>query len=111
MGFPNGISGIELASRAYNQAQKFGAQFAIAKDAGRLKCDRTPYGIEISDGTIIRARAIVIATGAKYRKLPIENLRQYEGLGIYYAATFMASQGGGGEERVGVGGGQFAGWA
>src|SRR2546430_8713978 len=68
IGFPNGISGQELSSRAYNQAQKFGAQFAIAKQAVRLTCEHTTYGVQIGDGTIIRSRTIVIATGAEYRR-------------------------------------------
>ena len=111
MGFPNGISGQELSSRAFNQAQKFGAQFAIAKQAARLTCADTAYGIQIGNGAVIRSRTIVIATGAEYRRLPIENLKQYEGLGIYYAATFMESQVCGGEELIVVGGGNSAGQA
>lgn len=111
LGFPTGISGQELAARAYNQAQKFGAQIVIAKGAQRLVCDRQPYAVEMGDGTAIQARTVVIATGAEYRKLPIENLSQYEGLGVYYAATFMESQVCGGEEVIVVGGGNSAGQA
>ncbi len=111
IGFPNGISGMELASRAYNQAQKFGAQFAIAKEAARLKCGQTHYSIVIGNGTIIHARTIIIATGAEYRKLQVEKLQQYEGLGVYYAATHMESQVCGGDEIVVVGGGNSAGQA
>jgi len=58
----------------------------------RLTCDRKPYQVELEDGTRIPARAIVIATGAKYRKLPIENLSRFEGAGIYYGATFVEAQ-------------------
>src|SRR5436190_1876479 len=72
LGFPMGISGQELAGRAYTQAQKFGAQMLIAKDAKGLACDRRPYAIEIDNGQRVTARAIVIATGAQYRKLPLE---------------------------------------
>jgi thioredoxin reductase (NADPH) len=111
MGFPNGITGLELSSRAYNQAQKFGAQFAIAKGAARLTCERAPFGIQIENQTTIRAKTIIIATGAEYRKLPVENLSRFEGLGIYYAATFMESQLCGGEEIIVVGGGNSAGQA
>ena len=88
LGFPNGISGNELAGRAYTQAQKFGAQMLLTTGT-RLICDRKPYQIELEDGTKIPARAIVIATGAKYRKLPIENVPRFEGVGVYYGATFV----------------------
>ena len=69
LGFPTGVSGQDLAGRAYSQAQKFGAQFVIAAAARALRCDRRPYAIELVDGTRIAARAIVIATGAAYRRL------------------------------------------
>ncbi|HLK57311.1 MAG TPA: FAD-dependent oxidoreductase [Chthonomonadaceae bacterium] len=111
LGFPNGISGQELAARAYNQAQKFGAQFAIAKGATKLQCDGHNYAIQLRDDTTVRARTIIIASGAQYRKLPIENLHQFEGLGIYYAATFMESQLCRAEEVIVVGGGNSAGQA
>ena len=77
LGFPTGISGQELAGRAYAQAQKFGAQVLIAKGATRLTCDRKPYAVAIDDGPAVPARAVIIATGAEYRKLPVENLAQY----------------------------------
>ena len=69
LGFPAGISGQELAARAYNQAQKFGAQVLIAK-ATRLDCDRKPYVVEVENGSRIQTRTIVIATGAEYRRPP-----------------------------------------
>ncbi len=77
----------------------------------RLTCDRKPYQIELEDGTRIPARAIVIATGAKYRKLPIENLSRFEGVGIYYGATFVEAQVCSGEDVMVVGGGNAAGQA
>ena len=77
----------------------------------RLNCDRQPYQIELEDGTKIPARAIVIATGAKYRKLPIENLSRFEGVGIYYGATFVEAQVCNGEDVIVVGGGNSAGQA
>jgi thioredoxin reductase (NADPH) len=92
LGFPMGISGQELASRAFTQAQKFGAQLLIAHGATRLTCDRRPYIVEVEDGTRIPAKTVIIATGAEYRRLPIENLSRFEGAGVYYAATFMESQ-------------------
>jgi thioredoxin reductase (NADPH) len=110
LGFPTGISGQELASRAYLQAQKFGAEILITK-ATRLICDRKPYVIEVEGGARISARTIVIATGAQYRKLPLENLSRFEGTGVYYGATFVEAQLCGGEEVIVVGGGNSAGQA
>ncbi len=66
LGFPTGISGQELAGRAYNQAQKFGAQIIIAKGATQLACDKTPYAVQIDDGMQVPARTVIIATGAEY---------------------------------------------
>ncbi|HVQ36831.1 MAG TPA: FAD-dependent oxidoreductase [Pyrinomonadaceae bacterium] len=111
LGFPTGISGQELAGRAFTQAQKFGAQVLIAKDAKGLTCDRKPYAIQIDDGQHIPARAVVIATGAQYRRLPLDNLSQFEGAGVYYAATHLEAQLCGGEEVIVVGGGNSAGQA
>jgi thioredoxin reductase (NADPH) len=111
LGFPTGISGAELADRAYNQAQKFGAQVMIAKEAHRLSCDQKPFAIETADGVRISARTIIVATGATYRTLDIPNLARFEGSGIYYGATFMEAQLCAGEEVVIVGGGNSAGQA
>jgi thioredoxin reductase (NADPH) len=111
LGFPTGISGQELAGRAYTQAQKFGAQMIVAKAARRLTCDRKPYAIEVENSARIPARAIIIATGAEYRRLPLENLSRFEGAGVYYAATFVEAQLCGGEEVIVVGGGNSAGQA
>jgi thioredoxin reductase (NADPH) len=91
LGFPSGISGNELAGRAYTQAQKFGAQMVLAK-ASRFTRDRKPYVMELQDGSRIPARAVVIATGARYRKLPLDNLGHFEGAGMYYGATFIEAQ-------------------
>ena len=111
LGFPTGISGQELAARAYTQAQKFGAQVIIAKGAKRLACDRKPYALEIDDGSRVPARAVIIASGAEYRRLALHNLSQFEGAGVYYGATFMEAQLCAGEEVVVVGGGNSAGQA
>jgi thioredoxin reductase (NADPH) len=111
LGFPTGISGQELAARAYNQGQKFGAQFAIAKGATRLVCEGGQYAVEVGNGVAVRARTVIIATGAAYRKLPFDNLSQFEGVGVYYAATFMEAQLCSAEEVVVVGGGNSAGQA
>src|SRR3984893_9956482 len=111
LGFPTGISGQELAGRAYTQAQKFGAQILIAKCARKLACDRKPYVIEMEDGQTVPARAVIIATGAVYRRLSIDNASQFEGAGIYYGATFVEGQLCRDEEVIVIGGGNSAGQA
>ena len=110
LGFPTGITGQELAARAYLQAQKFGAHMLISK-AARLICDSKPYVLELENGARISTRTVVIATGAQYRKLPSENLSRFEGAGVYYGATFVEAQLCGGEEVIVVGGGNSAGQA
>jgi len=111
LGFPTGISGQDLAARAYTQAQKFGAQLIIAKGARQLACDRKPYAIEIDDGPRVPARTVIIATGAEYRRPSLENLSQFEGAGVYYCATFVEAQVCRGDDVVVVGGGNSAGQA
>jgi thioredoxin reductase (NADPH) len=111
LGFPTGISGHELAGRAYAQAQKFGAQMLIAKDAKGLACARRPYAVLIGDGQSVPARTVVIASGAQYRRLQLENLSKFEGAGVYYGATHLEAQLCGGEEVIVVGGGNSAGQA
>ena len=111
LGFPTGISGHELAGRAYAQAQKFGAQMLIAKDAKGLACARRPYAVLIGDGQHVPARTVVIASGAQYRRLQLENLSKFEGAGVYYGATHLEAQLCGGEEVIVVGGGNSAGQA
>ena len=111
LGFPNGISGQDLALRAYTQASKFGARLLIAKSATRLRCDRKPYTIEMDDGSQVQARSVIIATGAQYRRIDLENLSQFEGAGVYYGATFIEAQLCRGDEIVVVGGGNSAGQA
>jgi thioredoxin reductase (NADPH) len=111
LGFPTGISGQELAGRAYTQAQKFGARVVIARGAVRLDCTRNPYLVEIESGATVPARTVIIATGAEYRKLALENLQRFEGNGVYYGATFLEAQLCGDEEVIIVGGGNAAGQA
>jgi len=111
LGFPMGISGQELAARAYTQAEKFGAQVMIAQSATRLSCDRKPYAVQIDGGPRVPARAIVIATGAEYRKLSVENAAKFEGAGVYYGATAIEARLCRGEEVIVVGGGNAAGQA
>jgi thioredoxin reductase (NADPH) len=111
LGFPLGISGQDLAARAFNQAQKFGAKLVIAKGAKQLACNRRPYAVEMEDGTRVPAKAVIIATGADYRKLSLPDLDRFENSGVYYGATFIESQLCTGEEVVVVGGGNSAGQA
>jgi thioredoxin reductase (NADPH) len=111
LGFPTGISGQELASRATYQAQKFGARMMVAHSVVKLDCDRRPYRIILDNGSELSARAIVIATGAQYRKPEIANLKQFEGQGVYYGATYIESQLCGKDDAIVVGGGNSAGQA
>lgn len=111
LGFPTGVSGNELAGRAYTQAQKFGAEILVARTAASLKCGITPYAIELENGGRLRTRAVVIATGAQYRRPEIPNLQKFEGAGVYYGATFLEQQICGCNEVVVVGGGNSAGQA
>ncbi len=111
LGFPTGISGQELTARAYAQAQKFGAQVMIAKAATRLSCGGQAYAVEMDEVVRVPARAVIIATGAEYRKPTLDNLARFEGAGVYYAATAMEAQLCVGDEVVVIGGGNSAGQA
>jgi thioredoxin reductase (NADPH) len=111
LGFPAGISGQELAGRAFTQAQKFGAQIMIAQGATQLTCDRQPYGLRVDADTTVRARAVIIASGAEYRRPALPNLSQFENAGIYFGATFMEAQLCAEQEVVVIGGGNSAGQA
>jgi thioredoxin reductase (NADPH) len=111
LGFPTGISGLELTGRAHAQALKFGAHILVAKGATRLACDGQRYTVDIGEGPPVPARAVIIATGAEYRKPALDNLSRFEGAGVYYGATPMEAQLCVGEEVVIVGGGNSAGQA
>ncbi len=111
LGFPTGISGQALAGRAQVQAQKFGARLAISRAVKSVRCDRRPYTIELEGSTEIRARAVVVASGARYRTLDVPNYSRYEAHGIHYAATAMEAQLCKNQEVVVVGGGNSAGQA
>lgn len=110
LGFPTGISGQELAARAFTQAEKFGAELLMTSGK-RLWCGRKPNIVEVDDGARIPTRAIVIATGAEYRRPQLENLSRFEGAGVYYGATFVEAQLCAGDEVAVVGGGNSAGQA
>jgi thioredoxin reductase (NADPH) len=111
LGFPTGISGLELTGRAYAQALKFGAHVMVAKGATRLACDAQRYTLDIGEGPPIPARAVIIATGAEYRRPVLDNLSRFEGAGVYYGATPMEAQLCVGDDVVIVGGGNSAGQA
>jgi thioredoxin reductase (NADPH) len=111
IGFPTGISGLELTGRAVVQAEKFGAQMYVGQRVVQINCDQRPYRLSLENGDILQARSIVIAAGAQYNKPDIANLSKFEGNGIYYAATFMESQLCGSDEVIVIGGGNSAGQA
>ncbi len=110
LGFPTGVAGQELAQKALVQAEKFGAELAVARTVLRLNCDR-PYRIELGADTVVRARAVVIASGVRYRKPDIPNLSSFEGIGVYYGATQVEAILCEGEDVIVVGGGNSAGQA
>jgi thioredoxin reductase (NADPH) len=109
LGFPMGISGNELAGRAAAQAQKFGAKMLIANSVTKLNCERRPYELSVDCGQVIRARTVMIASGAQYNKPNIDNLKKFEGQGVYYGATYIEAQLCGKEDVIVVGGGNSAG--
>ena len=111
LGFPMGISGNELAGRAAAQAQKFGAKVLVANNVTKLNCERHPYELTVDCGQTIRARTVVIASGAQYNKPNIDNLKRFEGQGVYYGATYIEAQLCGNDEAIVVGGGNSAGQA
>ena len=85
LGFPTGISGLDLAGRAQSQALKFGARLMVAKAVTRMACDAQRYTVETEDGAHASARTVIVATGATYRKPALENLAPFEGAGVYTA--------------------------
>jgi thioredoxin reductase (NADPH) len=111
LGFPTGVSGQELSNRALAQAQKFGAKMMVAHGVVQLKCSSRPYEVVLDNGTSLAAKAIVISTGAQYNKPPLANLKNFEGQGIYYGATYIESQLCENEDVIVVGGGNSAGQA
>lgn len=113
LGFPTGISGIALAGRAYAQAQKFGADIMIPQEVRGLSCRREDGALSVAlgSGGRLRARAVVVATGARYRRPGIENLSRYEGHGVWYWASPIEARLCKGQEVILVGGGNSAGQA
>jgi len=111
LGFPAGLSGAELAERAVLQAEKFGAALSIPAEAVALGRDGGYHSVALSDGTTMTARAVVIATGVRYRRLPVPDVDRFEATSIYYAATLVEAHLCAGEPVVVVGGGNSAGQA
>jgi len=111
LGFPTGVSGLELTRRGVVQAEKFGARMMVGERVVKFRCDQRPYRLSLENGDILQARSIIIASGAQYNTPNVGNLKKFEGNGIYYAATFMESQLCGGDEVVVIGGGNSAGQA
>lgn len=111
LGFPLGISGLDLAQNALLQAQKFGAQFSVPTVVTGLRREGGTIVVTLDDGSVLHARALVIASGIEYRRLEVPRLREFEGAGVYYAATEMEARLCGGDEIAVVGGGNSAGQA
>src|ERR1700731_1007648 len=111
LGFPTGISGQALTGRAYVQAQKFGARMAIPSEVTRLDLTETPVAVHVNDGRRVKASTVVVATGARYRRLDIPNLGDFEGRGVWYWASPIEARLCRDEEIVLVGGGNSAGQA
>jgi thioredoxin reductase (NADPH) len=115
LGFPTGISGMALMARAYNQAQKFGVEMAIPDEVNGLDAVDRPgpdrFVLRLSDGERVRARAIVIASGARYRRLAVENLTAFEGGSVHYWASPLEAKLCAGQEVALVGAGNSAGQA
>ncbi len=113
LGFPTGVSGADLAFRAELQAIKFGARVAVPRRAQKLSVSDRPglYEVTLDDNTRLLGRSIVIATGARYRKLGVPEEERFQGAGLYYAATELEARASKGREVVVVGGGNSAGQA
>jgi thioredoxin reductase (NADPH) len=110
LGFPAGLSGQELAARAALQAQKFAAAILVGTEARALHSEGGVHTIQLADGRTLNARAVVLATGARYRRLDVSRLREFEGSGVYYAATEVEARACTGGVGI-VGGGNSAGQA
>ncbi len=115
LGFPTGISGQALTGRAYVQAQKFGAQFLIPAQAEALECDAQQatgeLGVRLTDGRRLRARTVVVASGARYKRPGVPRIEEFEGRGVWYWASPLEAQMCAGAEVALVGGGNSAGQA
>jgi thioredoxin reductase (NADPH) len=111
VGFPNGISGGDLTARAAIQAQRLGARLNAPCEVVSLRTEPTFHVVILADGSEIAARAVIIATGARYRRLAVPELERFEGAGVYYAATELEARLCRGDTVGVVGGGNSAGQA
>lgn len=111
LGFPTGISGMALTARAYNQAQKFGVEVAIPKTVVGVEADSGEFLLHLADDEQARSRAVIVATGARYRALAVEGLKSFEGSSVHYWASPLEGRLCAGQEVVVVGGGNSAGQA
>jgi thioredoxin reductase (NADPH) len=111
LGFPSGLSGAELADRAIIQAEKFGAQISVPAEATGLEERDGYYAVRLDDGTQVSSLTVLIVTGARYRKLDVPRLEEFEGTSVYYAATLMEARVCHGDPVAVVGGGNSAGQA
>jgi thioredoxin reductase (NADPH) len=113
LGFPTGISGHALTARAFNQAQKFGADVMIPVEVTSLDCSQADgaFGLRLDNGDVLRARSVVVASGARYRRPEIENLADFEGRGVWYWASPIEARLCAQQEVILVGGGNSAGQA
>jgi thioredoxin reductase (NADPH) len=113
LGFPTGISGQALMARAFNQAQKFGAEIMIPVEVKSLDCSRADgaFGLTLDNDDVVRARSVVIASGARYRRPEIDSLADFEGRGVWYWASPIEARLCAGQDVVLVGGGNSAGQA
>jgi thioredoxin reductase (NADPH) len=111
LGFPTGISGMALMGRAFSQAQKFGVEILIPDEAVKLECGNDPCHVQLKTGERTRARSVVIATGARYRRLDVDRLEDFEGSSVHYWASPLEADLCAGEEVALVGGGNSAGQA
>ena len=111
LGFPAGISGAELAERAVIQAEKFGARISVPTEVVALEQSDGHYAVRLDDGTTVAGLAVLIATGARYRRLDVPRLEEFEGVSVYYAATSVEARACVGGPTIVVGGGNSAGQA
>jgi thioredoxin reductase (NADPH) len=111
LGFPTGISGGDLAARAALQARRFGARLVVPAEAAGLTQEDGHYAVRLLDGEIVNGRTLIVATGARYRRLDVPELERYEGISVYYAATHVEAQMCASDPVVIVGGGNSAGQA
>jgi len=111
LGFPTGISGMALTARAYNQAQKFGVETAIPKTVVGLDSNAGLFSLHLADEEVVRTRAVIVASGARYRELAVEDLASFEGSSVHYWASPLEGKLCAGQEIIVVGGGNSAGQA